>query len=165
MARPADHFWGRGTSAKAFTTRFLSEFGELDAGTLPTLADEGQLLIPVPADTVVPEGHPRYYAARFDKILALDVQTKIVCCWDRLLAAGVKFPKPDPNRSGSPALHLGIWELYMNLPKVSSDTWDQEEGVITVMDELFLMLRRYVVPKMKNLMRRYYPSQFQMCER
>lgn len=132
---------------------------------LKDLAEHGQILIPVPTPLLLPAGHPAYYAARFDKVLTLDVQMKIVAGWDRLLAAGVNFPNPDKNRSSTPALHLGIWEIYLNLPKVTIDTRKQNEAVLEAMDHLFALLKRHVVWKVKNLMRRFYPWQLERCQR
>lgn len=80
--------------------------------------------------------------------------------WDNLLLTGVKFPSGKENRSSTPALHLGIWEVYSKRPYVSEDSRAQAPGVIAAIDKFLYLIGELIAPKLNNLLKSQYPVQY-----
>jgi hypothetical protein len=83
-----------------------------------------------------------------------------MAAWDEFAKLDVQFPKADPNRSKTPALHLGVWELYAANPRITKDSRKQREDVIKAMDKFLQIIHDSVAPKIFNILQRYYPQQF-----
>lgn len=52
-------------------------------------------------------GWPRYLIMHFGKVISIETQKKLLKFWDHLVSLGLQFPDPEPQRSTTPAVHLG----------------------------------------------------------
>jgi hypothetical protein len=128
---------------------------------LPTATEKGRFLIPTPPiiRSLLPL-HPPYLVARFDRIVKENVNERLMSAWDELMKLGIRFPDPDGNRSSTPALHLGVWELYGTNPRLTSDTVRFSNDAIVAMDRFLQIIREAISPKLHNILAKYYPRQF-----
>ena len=127
---------------------------------LPSVTAKGRFLIPTPpiVRSLRPL-HPPYLIGRFDKIVKAGVEKSLVAAWQNLMKLDVQFPKPDPSRSKTPALHLGIWELYSANPRVTEDSRNQSNQVIKAMDRFLRILNASISPKIFNILQSHYRLQ------
>ncbi|KAJ7504608.1 hypothetical protein B0H11DRAFT_2221335 [Mycena galericulata] len=65
---------------------------------------------------------PEWLAIRFPDVIPLQMQQKLLASWDKAIAFGLRFPKTEAQRSSTPALHLGVWNLYSNTPYITADS-------------------------------------------
>lgn len=127
---------------------------------LPTATEKGRFLIPTPPiiRSLLPF-HPPYLVARFDWIVKEDVNERLMNAWDELMKLGIRFPDADKNRSSTPALHLGVWELYDTNPRLTSDTVRFSDAIVA-MDRFLQIIQEAISPKLHNILAKYYPRQF-----
>jgi hypothetical protein len=109
--------------------------------------------------------HPPYLAVRFHDVLKLPARMALLDAWDTLHLLKVRYPKPEPQRSKSPALHLGVWETYSMLPFVTADSRAQAPDVISAMDHFLSLVGQLIAPKIKNLLQQYFPAQYSRQQR
>lgn len=105
--------------------------------------------------------HPPFLAARFEHMITEQGQKEIIKAWNGLKHVGFKHHAGtrEGNRSSSPGLHLGVWEVQQAFPKVTRDTRLQTPETIEAIDRLFKVIGIYVVPKILALLKRYAPKQ------
>ena len=149
-----------------------SSFPGIVPRDLPNATGQKRLLFPVPLpDNLplpekrpLPENHPPYLAMRFDQVVSSETNDLIIRAWDRMNELGVVFPDPDPtcNRSSSPALHLGVWELYDEKPRVTSDSRNQSPEVVQAIDDFLLIIQQRIAPRLKNLLKEFCPQQHEL---
>ena len=155
-------FLGAPINASKVTNKINHLFPGVIPCELPSVTEEGRFLIPTPpiVRSLRPI-HPPYLIGRFDHIVKASIQKSLVAAWKDLMKLDVKFPKPkrDSNRSKTPSLHLGVWELYSALPRITEDSLDQNDAVILAMDK-FLRIVGSIAPKISNILQCYYPQQF-----
>jgi hypothetical protein len=140
-------------------------FPSLTLDQLKLEPQDGRLMYPTPSCDGLKSLHSPYLAARFHDVLKRPEQTALVAAWDALNALDVKYPKPEPQRSKVPALHVGIWENYRLLPIISSDAQDQAPDVIIAMDIFLSLVGKFIAPRLGNLLYRYFPQQYFRQER
>ncbi|KAJ7830398.1 hypothetical protein B0H13DRAFT_2371993 [Mycena leptocephala] len=111
-------------------------------------------------------GWPRYLIMRFGKVISIETQKKLLKFWDHLVSLGLKFPDPEPQRSTTPAVHLGAWGLYDGRPRITTDSRqekisdpDKRAIVCGAMDKLLGVFKDEVVPPLENVMHRHAPEQ------
>ncbi|KAF8160296.1 hypothetical protein BJ912DRAFT_1026541 [Pholiota molesta] len=150
---PAE-FCGIPKSAKA-------KFPHIIPRNLPSATEFGRLLfpVPIPDDGPLHAHHPPYLAMRFELVVINKANTRLIHAWDCLLNKGVQFPESDVNRSSSPALHLGVWEVYRSTPCISTNS-PQPEEVIIAMDIFLNLIKKYVAPEISNLLQTHCPIQY-----
>lgn len=128
--------------------------------------EDGRLMYPTPPCDQLDPLHPPYLAVRFHDVLKLPARMALLDAWDALHFLNVKYPKPEPQRSkASPALHLGVWETYRMLPIVTSNSRDQPREVISAMDDFLSLVGQLIAPKIRNLLRQYFPAQYSRQQR
>jgi hypothetical protein len=103
---------------------------------------------------------------RFDHILNERLRDRLLRAWEELQKTyPVHAPKNDSNRSKTPAFHFGTWELYKSEPKITVESRDQKPPAITAIDKLLLLIADFLVPKIKSLLQRYGPRQWDRQQR
>ncbi len=129
---------------------------------LPSVIETGRFFIPTPLDILAKNDlHPPYLVARFDwQVVKKSVTNALLRAWEELSQLDVQFPKADKTRSATPALHLGIWQLYNADPYITGDSRHQSEEVIVAMDKFPRIIQEYIAPKVKKLLKQYYPQQY-----
>ncbi|KAJ7020270.1 hypothetical protein C8F04DRAFT_1275325 [Mycena alexandri] len=118
------------------------------------------------------DGAPKYLAMRWAECIPDETLKMLVRLWDTLNRLGVKFPDAELQRLGSPALHLGLWELYMDLAKITTDSRQTKleksapkEEILAAIDALCRTVKERVVPRLERLMKCYMPEQQRVQER
>lgn len=128
---------------------------------LPSATTVGRFLVPTPSEILSSNPlHPPYLVARFDQIVKENVNQDLISAWDIFSELAVQFPPLDKQRSKMPALHLGVWELYVKLPRITKDSVAQPDDVIVPMDKFLQLIQDSVGPKLRNIFKEYYPQQF-----
>ncbi len=155
------HFVGAPTNATKVTEKIEELFPGVIPHNLPSVTEEGRLLIPTPPiiRSLCPF-HPPYLVGRFDQIVKPSVEKSLVTAWKELVKLDVRFPKAEANRSKTSALHLGTWELYAAEPRITGDSW-QTDNVNAAMDKFLRIVHHSIGPKIFNLLRSHYPKQFE----
>lgn len=118
------------------------------------------------------DGLPPYLAMRFVNVIPASTLAQLLVLWDRLNAQDVRFPEADHRRSGQPALHLGVWELFQSRPIVTADSRQTRQknpkklaDIVDAMDSMLGFVKISVVPILERLMGRYVPGQRRVQER
>ena len=132
---------------------------------LPSVTTEGRLLIPVPCNVVLDKNHPPYFALRFDQVVKRSVNNRLLNAWDNMQSLDIRFPPPDLTRSKTPALHLGVWELYRNEPYVTGDSLNQPPDVVQAIDKFLYIIGDRIAPKLTSLLRKFCPKQYELQTR
>jgi hypothetical protein len=106
---------------------------------------------------------------RFPNVIPPNTQEMLLHSWDRAIAAGLRFPKPEVQRSSTPALHLGVWNLYSSKPFITADSRQaiaprrtasanakmvarlKEKRARTYLDAFLGIFKNRVVPKLESL--------------
>ncbi|KAJ7717332.1 hypothetical protein B0H16DRAFT_1799337 [Mycena metata] len=105
------------------------------------------------------DGEPEYLAIRWADAIPAETLKMLVRLWDTLRLLGVKFPEAEHQRSGMPALHLGLWEMYAKLIKITTDCAPDKA------DEARPREENIVVPRLEQLMDRDVPGHRRVQER
>ncbi|KAG2045680.1 hypothetical protein BDR06DRAFT_965608 [Suillus hirtellus] len=128
---------------------------------LPLYDPDNSFFILPPKDSVEANRpfHPPFLAARFEHMITKQGQKEILKAWKGLKWVGFKHHAREENRSSSPGLHLGVWEVQQSFPKVTRDTRLQSPKTIQAIDRLFVVIGIHVVPKILALLKRYAPKQ------
>jgi len=141
-------------------TKVTEKMAQLFPGLIPTA--EGRFLVPTPSETLALQPlHPPYLIGRFDRIVKESVQRSLMLAWDEFVKLDVRFPKADPHRSKTPALHLGVWELYASNPRITGDSTNQNDDVVKAMDRFLGIVNNCIAPKIFNILRSHYPRQLE----
>ncbi len=74
--------------------------------------------------------HSPHLIEWFDQIIKEDVKHSLLAAWDKFTKLDVCFLKEDSYQSKTPALHLGVWELYSSRPHITRDSKKQKDNVI-----------------------------------
>lgn len=153
-------FVGAATNAAKVTEKIEDLFPGIPYNLSSVTAD-GRFLIPTPpiVRSLRPL-HPPYLVGRFDKIVKAPVEKSLLAAWKELVKLDIRYPKVEANRSKTPALHLGIWELYAAEPRITGDSW-QTGDVTSVMDKFLHIIHHSIAPKIFNILRSHYPRQFE----
>lgn len=155
------HFVGAPINATNVIEKIEEHFPGVIPHNLPSVTEEGRLLIPTPAIIrSLRRFHPPYLVGRFDRIVKPSVEKSLVAAWKELVKLDVRFPKAEANRSKTPALHLGTWELYAGKPRITGDSW-QKDDINAAMDKFLSIVHRSIGPKIFNLLQSHYPKQFE----
>ncbi|KAJ7331533.1 hypothetical protein DFH08DRAFT_649034, partial [Mycena albidolilacea] len=88
---------------------------------------------------------------RFPSVIPLGTQERLLLSWDRAIACGLRFPNPEVQRSSTPAVHLGVWNLYSQKPHITADSRQKMKRVIAELDLFLGIIKSRVVPKLENL--------------
>jgi hypothetical protein len=154
------HFVGAPINATKVTKKIEELFPGVIPRNLPSVTEKGRFLIPTPPiiRSLRPL-HPPYLIGRFDQIIKASVEKSLVAAWKELVKLDVRFPKAESNRSKTPALHLGIWELYASQPRITGDS-RQSNDVTTAMDKFLRIVHHLIAPKIFNILQSHYPKQF-----
>ncbi|KAJ7710308.1 hypothetical protein B0H14DRAFT_2646063 [Mycena olivaceomarginata] len=111
---------------------------------------------------------PQWLAMCFPNVIPPHTQQMLLCWWDRVIACGLQFPKPEKQRSSTPAVHLGVWNLYSMKPYVTADSRQKiaparrtasakllaelkQKRVIKQLDIFLGIIKNHVVPKLESL--------------
>jgi len=82
------------------------------------------------ADALDPSKHRPTVIRRVDNVVSIAANDRLLAAWDRLIATpGMRYPHNEKNRSSTAALHLGTWELYASLPRLTGDFLEQDDNV------------------------------------
>jgi len=128
---------------------------------LPSVIKSGRFLCPTPTEILSSHPlHPPYLVARFDQVVKENVNQRLISAWNAFTKLGVRFPPPDKRRSKTPALHLGVWEQYRNTPYITLESKAQSNEVIAAMDRFLQLLQESIGLKLRNILKEYYPQQF-----
>ncbi|KAJ7472096.1 hypothetical protein FB451DRAFT_1036500, partial [Mycena latifolia] len=118
------------------------------------------------------DGPPPFLLMRFAHAIPASTLVRLLALWDRLKGLGVKFPKADHRCSEMPALHLGVWELFMNTPLITTDSRQTLQSdrevraeVVEAIDALCRLIRKLVVPRLQRLMDAHAPGQRRVQDR
>lgn len=118
------------------------------------------------------DGEPPYLVMRFAKVIPKRTLEKLLRRWDALKGLAVKYPPADHRRSDLPAMHLGVWELFALVPRITADSIQSRQRnletraeVVDAMDALCKVIRQLVVPKLERLMDIHVPGQRRVQER
>jgi hypothetical protein len=142
------------------TKKIAKLFPGLIPCDLPCVTEEGRFLVPTPPNILASNPlHPPYLIGRFDRIIKKDVEHSFLAVWDKFAKLDVCFPKAESHRSKTPALHLGVWELYASRPRITGDSKKQKDEVIKVMDQLLYIVHNSIAPKIFNILQSHYPTQ------
>ncbi|KAF8875575.1 hypothetical protein BD779DRAFT_1678179 [Infundibulicybe gibba] len=136
----------------------------VNAATLPNVTPTGRYFVPLPAGMAPCPGHPPYLAMRFDCIVNEATQQRLLNAWTHLNTTPVVFPKPNArhgNRSGTPALHLGVWETYQSTPFVTLDTRQKDASAATAIDALLSIVGEDIAPRLMRLLKVECPVQYE----
>jgi len=149
------------TNALKVTKKLQQLYPGLVPRDLPSVTTEGRFLVKTPSEIMATNPlHPPYIIARFDQLVKPHIERDLILAWDNLNATDVRFPPPDPNRSKTPALHLGVWELYSSQPHITGDTRKQSSAAIVAMDKLLCLIGKSIGPKLSNILKSHYPILF-----
>lgn len=154
-------FVGALTNSTIFQKKFRRLYPGMVPCTLPSATLEGRFLVPTPSEILSSYPlHPPYLVARFDQIVKEKVNQDLISAWDAFSKLDVQFPPPDKRRSKTSALHLGVWELYDEIPHITKDSVAQPDDVIVAMDRFLQLIQNSVGSKLRNILKEYYPQQF-----
>jgi hypothetical protein len=118
------------------------------------------------------DGPPPYLVMRFANVIPTSTLAELLVLWDHLNALDIRYPDADHRRSGQPALHLGVWELYSARPIISADSRQTRQSnpskraaVVEALDALLGLIKTAVVPILERIMQWYVPGQQRVQER
>jgi hypothetical protein len=137
-------------------------------GTLPDLGTSEHAILRVPTPNLELRGpnHPPYMLLRFDNIVLPAHRSKILAAWDTLQSTHPRHHlKRERSRSTTPAYHFGVWEVSLPDPLITSETRIQCQEAVVAIDNLLLQIQRYVAPKIKSLLKRHLPNQWDNQDR
>jgi hypothetical protein len=108
---------------------------------------------------------PYIWAMRFTKAISLKAQEAVLAAYAALINHG--NPKQytgekSSNRSTTPALHIGVWELYSSVPRISNDTRKQDSATFALIRKFCDVVKTYIVPELQGYINRYMPEQAQL---
>ncbi|KAJ7725488.1 hypothetical protein B0H16DRAFT_1471866 [Mycena metata] len=120
---------------------------------------------------------PEYLAIQWADAIPAETLKMLVRLWDTLRLLGVKFSEAEHQWSGMPALHLGLWEMYVKLIKITTDARQTKltkrdlaksapkEEILAAIDELCRAVKEHVVPRLEQLMDCNVPGHRRVRER
>ncbi|KAJ7441861.1 hypothetical protein FB451DRAFT_1057941, partial [Mycena latifolia] len=156
-----DEFSGRKRDSQRVTDLVNKRWPPVPA-ELPSIMDNDRLM--AECIRLRRDGPPPFLLMRFAHAIPASTLARLLALWDRLKALGVKYPKADHRRSGMPALHLGVWELFMNTPLITTDSRQTLQSdrevraeVVEAIDALCRLIRKLMVPRLQRLMDAHTP--------
>ncbi|KAK7435882.1 hypothetical protein VKT23_019413 [Stygiomarasmius scandens] len=103
-----------------------------------------------------------FIVARFNNVIN-PVAGKLI--WKAYLSAqalGVKFPRnTDKSRSekdSQGAIHVGYWKISRKSMGLTADTVNQTPEAIKALDELNMLIKKYLLPAMRRILEEYFPE-------
>lgn len=141
-------------------TRVQEEFPGANPSTLPSHPAHDILIIPTPPFPEISPSHPPYLGLRIGHVVSHEVMARLMQVWDQLLCpdVGLKIPPPDNKRSGTGALHLGVWSTCQPRPCITWDSKRQTIRVVELIDNLLGILKQELVPPLKLILQHYSPD-------
>ncbi|KAJ7781298.1 hypothetical protein B0H16DRAFT_1497863 [Mycena metata] len=118
------------------------------------------------------DGLPPWLAIRLAHIIPIPLLDELLHRWDHLVSMGLKFPKPDPNRSRTAAVHLGVWGLFGSVPRITADSLQKgikslakRGAVLRSMDKMLRFLMNRIVDKVENALNEIIPDHARLQDR
>ncbi|KJA16317.1 hypothetical protein HYPSUDRAFT_71417 [Hypholoma sublateritium FD-334 SS-4] len=144
-----------------------SRFAGIDPTTLPRAPESGRLQYALEETQITPEGLPPNLLMRFDNVISPEVNRRVVHAWDKVLDAGITFPKADPNRSATPALHLGSWSINQAKPIITAHSRapTQSKEAEKAIDAFLKTVNKYVAPRIETFFKDNFPDQYNRQKR
>ncbi|KAF5356645.1 hypothetical protein D9757_012849 [Collybiopsis confluens] len=106
---------------------------------------------------------------RFTRIILPNERTEIQRIVKLMFDLGVQYSRSSAlrdNRSETPALHLGIWEKYARVPRMTGETSQlQNPAVCSLIQNLLTLLATKVAPRMSGILRSLYPAVWRRQQR
>ncbi|KAJ7018774.1 hypothetical protein C8F04DRAFT_1277159 [Mycena alexandri] len=106
------------------------------------------------------DGLPPWLAIRLAHIIPIPLLNELLHLWDHLVSMGLKFPKLDPNRSHTVAVHLSVWGLFGWSPRITKGITNRakREAVLRSMDKMLWFLTKRIVRQMENALDEIIPE-------
>ena len=99
---------------------------------------------------------------RFDAVIHVRAMKTLLDAWTGFRDSSVQFPKKKKeNRSSSPALHLGVWEISASTPYITSESKNQQPNTIVSMDNFLFLVKEFIAPKILRLLHLHSPQTLQ----
>jgi hypothetical protein len=150
----------------AFIQKAVSQhFPGLGPATLGSVTDEGIWLVPSPASKDSNPNQPPYLAMHMNRVIGTDGQQQLLERRKELNTLGPVHLLKRNSRLQTSALHLGVWSLYTTRPRVTRESEAQSPEVIKAMDKLLNGIKKWVVPKLINILKDYCPQQLKQQEK
>ncbi|KJA16329.1 hypothetical protein HYPSUDRAFT_58275 [Hypholoma sublateritium FD-334 SS-4] len=150
------------TDSNAVKHILETEFPDVNTATLPRAPETGKLQYVLKETEATPEGLPPNLVMRFDNVIKPRINDLVVKAWDEVLNAGLTFPKADPNRSATPALHLGAWSINQSKPIITAHSRapaQSKEAEIAI-DKFLKIINKYVAPMVTTFFKNEFPVQY-----
>lgn len=142
------------------------------APDLPRVAETGIHVVKLDDEILEaqPKDHPAVTAIRADTIVSEEGQRAILNKWDELKQlGGPKYTahSKNDNRSSTPALHCGVWNLSSDRPFVTADTRQKDAHPATraCLEELCELIKTHVAPRIKRMIQIHSPNLWPKHER
>ncbi|KAJ7177726.1 hypothetical protein C8R46DRAFT_1029328 [Mycena filopes] len=118
------------------------------------------------------DGLPYWLAMRLAHIIPIPILDELLARWDHLIRMGLKFPKPDPNRSRTAAVHLGVWGLFGTCPRITADSLQKDISdpvqralVLEAMDAMLQHLKAKIITKITPALDELIPEHVRLQDR
>lgn len=149
------------SNGKKVIQKLADKFPGVDTQNLPIEDNTSRYFYMAPKPQPgVPKPLTPYLAIRFRNLVNVRTSTRLIHLWDQMLQNNIKFPHSDQNRSATPALHLGVWELCDKTPRLTADTRTQSKTVQDIIDRFLDTIRVEIAPKILTLLKEYCPEQY-----
>ncbi|KAJ7045297.1 hypothetical protein C8F04DRAFT_941070, partial [Mycena alexandri] len=177
-----DDFVGWSKSGKK-VIKTVAEKWPTPPNQLPVITNDPRLSLRIKANDPTPEqlqkmgpagadGLSPWLAIRLAHIIPIPLLDELLHRWDHLVSMGLKFPKPDPNRSRTAAVHLGVWGLFGWSPRITADSLQKgitnrakREAVLRSMDKMLQFLTERIVRRMENALDEIIPEHARLQDR
>ncbi|KAI0312509.1 hypothetical protein OF83DRAFT_1086969 [Amylostereum chailletii] len=131
------------------------------ADILPTVESQ----TPVGILNPTPHGQ-KFLALLFVNIFKDHINNLMIRLFDEFIDTNsVFFGAKYKGRFKTPALHLGVWQIYMSRLMITRESRDQAPEVIEKMDTFISAVKRFVVPKILSFLTQYLPEQAAQVKR
>ena len=144
-----------------------TQYAGVDPATLPRASETGRLQYRLEETPTTPEGFPPNLLMRFDRVISPEVNKLVVDAWDKVVESGIQYAKADPNRSGTPALHLGSWCINQSEPIITADSRapHQKEETEIAIDAFLKIINKCVAPRIESFFKDNFPEQYKRLKR
>ncbi|KAJ7439830.1 hypothetical protein FB451DRAFT_1191906 [Mycena latifolia] len=107
-------------------------------------------------------GPPPILLICFSDLLSPRVQQPLWDAFQQIVNAKPYYPQTEHGHSATPAWHFGIWSLFENLPEVTADSsipiQAAQSWLVGLINNFLLLVKFYLVPKARVLLRCYIPT-------
>lgn len=155
------------TDSNAVKRILSTQFKGVNPATLPRAPVTGRLNYALEKTDATPEGLPPSLVMRFERVITDRVNKLVVDAWDKVLEAGLTFPHADPNRSATPALHLGSWSINQSAPQITAHSRapTQTQEAQDAIDKFLQIINTEVAPRITTFFKNNFPAQYARQER